>query len=436
MRETPARRIVSTILAICVCFLLVCLLVVQVRYVGTKLGVLPTTQVDLATIEAPRTLADGTIIAEYCSEAVTTSGFDNLSGRTSTTLRFDDAWFAHDSRTYQHGLATACAVLTAVCNSESQYYSNVAGALPYAEQTLTALGFNDVRTESYALRSNILDELGSLLAGSSGGAAYTFASKTLPETGTSAPETLIFVGIRGSYGTEWLSNFNLVDTASGGADHFGFGIAEDEVQRALATYAHDIGADPAHTNILITGHSRGGAIANLLAARLDNASDTEEGLAPASGIYAYTFAAPGATRTPERQSATYSNIYNIVNDADIVPQLPLATWGYGRYGTTVTLPNVTADNFDASYETMSTTFRHNTGVTLGYDESTLAALDAFEGHAARVLPSSDDLASPMGLLGVAQALIGIDIPTALTAHYPDTYIAWMQSVESSYLSFS
>lgn len=436
MRETPARRIASTLLAIFVCFLLTCLLVVQVRYVGTKLEILPTTHVDPSTIEAPRTLSDGSVVAEYCSEAVTASGFSNLSGRTSTTLRFDDAWFTHDSRTYQHGLATACAVLTAVCNSESQYYSNVEGALPYAEQTLTALGFDDIRTESYALRSNILDELGALLAGSSGGAAYTFASKTLNETGTSTTETLIFVGIRGSYGTEWLSNFNLVDTTSGGADHFGFGVAEDEVQRALTAYAHDIGADPAHTNILITGHSRGGAIANLLAARLDKASGTENALAPASGIYAYTFAAPGATRTPQRQSATYSNIYNIVNDADIVPQLPLATWGYGRYGTTVTLPSVSTDDFDISYETMSNTFRHNTGVTLGYDERTLAALDAFGGHAARVLPSSDDLASPMGLLGIVQALVGIDIPAALTSHYPDTYIAWMQSVESSHLSFS
>ena len=42
-------------------------------------------------------------------------------------------------------------VLAAVCNSESQYYDGVAGSLPYAERTLGALGFHDVRTESLSL---------------------------------------------------------------------------------------------------------------------------------------------------------------------------------------------------------------------------------------------------------------------------------------------
>ena len=43
---------------------------------------------------------------------------------------------------------------------------------PYAERTLGALGFHDVRTESYAMRSSVLDEVSSLLVGSSDVAAY------------------------------------------------------------------------------------------------------------------------------------------------------------------------------------------------------------------------------------------------------------------------
>lgn len=436
MRTTPARNVVSTIATACACLLLTFLLVIQMRYVGTTTGLLPTTRVNPTSIEAPRPSADGTIVADYCSEAVTTSGFENLSGRTSTVLSFDDAWFAHDARVYQHDLATACAVLTAVCNSESQYYSNVEGALPYAEQALTALGFDDVRTESYALRSNILDELGALLAGTHDVAAYTFASKTVADAGKSGAATLVFVGIRGSYGVEWLSNFNLAEAASGSADHRGFRAAEDEVERALAAYVRDIGADPSRTRILITGHSRGGAIANLLAARLDDLSGTADALAPASGVFAYTFAAPGATREAGRQDAAYSNIFNIVNETDIVPQLPLSIWGYGRYGTTVTLPSVTSAGFDDSFDTMQAAFERNTGVALACDEDSLAALDAFEEKVARTLPSADALASPSGIVGAVQALFGLDIGAALASHYPDTYIAWMQSTESSHLSFT
>ena len=38
---------------------------------------------------------------------------------TSTQMTFDDAWLRADSHTYNHDLATACAVLSAVVNSES-----------------------------------------------------------------------------------------------------------------------------------------------------------------------------------------------------------------------------------------------------------------------------------------------------------------------------
>lgn len=439
MYEKPVRRIVSTVAAVAACLLLIGLFLIQARYVGTAAGILPTTRVDSSAVEAAPLQSDGTVIAEYCSEAVTANGLDNLSGRTSTVLAFDDAWFSRNSHSYQHDLATACAVLTAVCNSESQYYSKVQGARPYAEQTLAALGFHDVRTESYALRSDILDELGALLSGSAGSsAAYTVASKTIlgGHGGADKPLTLVFVGVRGSYGTDWLSNFNLSSASGENADHEGFRTAADQVEAALGAYVRGIGADPQHTRILLTGHSRGGAVANLLAARLDELAGTDGQLAPASGVYAYTFAAPGATRAAQRHEATYGNIFNIVNATDIVPQLPLSTWGYGRYGTTVTLPGTSSAGFDASYSTMCAAFERNTGVSLDLDEESLAALGSFQDKAASALPSADELASPAGIVGIARTLLGIDIGAALASHYPDTYIAWMQSMSSSSLSFA
>ena len=101
----------------------------------------------------------------------------------------------------------------------------------------------------------------------------------------------------------------------------------------MRSYASDLGIDPAHTRILITGHSRGGAIANLLAADLGDPDDDASALAPSSGIYAYTFAAPCATRADDRHDPRFDNIFNVVNEADIVTQLPLSSWGFGRYGS-------------------------------------------------------------------------------------------------------
>ena len=165
MRTSPTRRFITTIATLCACFLLLGILAIQMRYVGVTLGLVPTTRVQAEALCLPTTSHNETIVAEYCSEAVTISDFTNLTGRASTNITLDDAWFFRDAHSYQHELATTCAVLTAICNSESQYYSDVEGAVPYAEQTLSALGFRNIRTESYAMRSSILDQLGALFAG-------------------------------------------------------------------------------------------------------------------------------------------------------------------------------------------------------------------------------------------------------------------------------
>lgn len=428
MQTNPVRRFASMLGSLLGCFLLIALFMVQLRYMGYESGLVPVahadTSVDVAYASpSPRS----TVTAEYCSEVVAALDPANPSGRTSTQMTFDDSWFFHDARTYQHDLATACSVLAAVCNSESQYYDGVAGSVPYAERTLGALGFHDVRTESYAMRSSILDEVSSLLVGSSDVAAYTLASKTIASEQDGQPVTLLFVGIRGTYGAEWLSNFNFLGQSAGEADHRGFKAAEEEVEEALRSYAHELGVDPAHTRILITGHSRGGAIANLLAADLDVPEDDVSALAPSSGIYAYTFAAPCATRAADRHDEAFGNIFNVVNEADIVTQLPLSSWGFGRYGSKVTLPSASSVGFDDSYAVVQTAYERNTGYALGCDEDALAALSAFGSTASNHVPTLDVLASPLGIMGAVQSFIGLDLSDALTAHYPDTYIAWMQA---------
>lgn len=68
--------------------------------------------------------------------------------------------------------------------------------------------------------------------------------------------------------------------------------------------------------ILVTGHSLGAAIANLLAADLS----AELGIA---NVYAYTFATPQVvTESLDQEAIPYPNIFNILNSNDVVTYMP------------------------------------------------------------------------------------------------------------------
>ena len=76
---------------------------------------------------------------------------------------------------------------------------------------------------------------------------------------------------------------------------------------------------------------------------------------------------------------------------------------------------------------MQTAYERNTGYALGCDEDALTALSAFGSTASNHVPTLDVLASPLGIMGAVRSFIGLDLSAVLTAHYPDTYIAWMQA---------
>ena len=84
---------------------------------------------------------------------------------------------------------------------------------------------------------------------------------------------------------------------------------------------------------LVTGHSRGAAVANILGAKLTDRFG-------ADSVYAYTFATP---RTVRGDYPAYDNIFNVINPCDMVPMLPLEAWSFERYGIDRVLPVDTAD---------------------------------------------------------------------------------------------
>ena len=60
-----------------------------------------------------------------------------------------------------------------------------------------------------------------------------------------------------------------------------------------------------------------------------------------------------------------------MNPSDLVPQLPLPAWGYGRYGTTVELPGYASTRFASSLALMQQAYQANTGLLDSYSPDAL-----------------------------------------------------------------
>ena len=155
---------------------------------------------------------------------------------------------------------------------------------------------------------------------------------------------LVILSVRGTNATnaEWSSNFdvgaqtpdylNAVGTEHpdwiNHGNHKGFDVAMNRVLAKFADYERRHGLDQVDNKvILITGHSRGAGISNLLGAHFEDD--------PAYKSYTYTFAAPYATT--DTNAGSYRTVFNVVNSDDLIPYLPLTEWGFLKYGTTHTL---------------------------------------------------------------------------------------------------
>ena len=138
--------------------------------------------------------------------------------------------------------------------------------------------------------------------------------------------TVFAVAIRGTEGGEWYSDFDFAPSHSDEAlfaENFLF--AAEEVFSGISGVLKST-AEPV---ILVCGHSRGAACANILGLLLDSRYGKEN-------VYVYTFATP-ATRRGEQISNDCDNIFNVINSGDIVTALPLAAWGFSRFGKDILL---------------------------------------------------------------------------------------------------
>ena len=238
-------------------------------------------------------------------------------------IPFSDELFSQSAEAYHHDLAKASLGLALSAFRENFKKNPNFIADNHVIDYLTEAGFSEFESTDY-------DQTPSLQT-----VATVIGSKQM--TDDQGAFTLIAVGVSGGgYSHEWLSNFTV-----GNADrHVGFNRAAQNVEGRILLYMTSRRIS-GRIKLWISGYSRAAAISNIVGADM-----TDYGPFGAENTFVYTFATPRTTR--EESPAEYRNIFNIVGKMDVVPLVPMAEWGFKRYGNDLFLP---AQETDTDYST-------------------------------------------------------------------------------------
>lgn len=179
--------------------------------------------------------------------------------------------------------------------------SNAAYDVNNIKDSMKELGFSDSNIYCHYIPGDFSDVI-----------AYAIAKKTLP-----SGKNLVLVTVRGSSSSlDWLSNFAIGNSVAGCFWHAGFESAVNEVYSDLSRI---VANDFTNTTFVVTGHSRGAAVANLLEVKLFDAK------VPTQNVYGYNFACPDVAAglpTGWNWLGEHNNIFNIGNAPDPVSVVP------------------------------------------------------------------------------------------------------------------
>lgn len=251
------------------------------------------------------------------------------------SLDFEEDWlYGGSGFDYNHGLARLACLLSVSAYAVSDQDGNS------LRENYCRLGVSDSGMEFFY----DVDYSGSIWGNDQCACSFAFL-----EGGRGS---IVFAVLRGTpfNSNEWLSNLNISDAGKSRSEmHKGFALAASAARAQLISFMLRHRVDPARTRILITGHSRGAAVANILSALL-----LEDRLFGDGAIFTYTFASPNTTSDAGAHDGKYGFIWNIVNPEDIVPAVPLnrGGWRFTKYGRTrafVSKATVDAGEFDGFY---------------------------------------------------------------------------------------
>lgn len=264
-------------------------------------------------------------------EATVDFEIDKIKG--TTTISFDSSWFSKDSSNYNHEISKMSSQLVML-----GYASK--GTL---QQALLDLGFQEqnIEIDKDTSRNEV---------------NYFIAQKEIHIEGKSY--NLIITSLIGSYYHQWYSNFDprgrdrrknnlnvYADDTEKDNYHLGFADAKEFAYFKLDNFIknHDNNNE---IKLLIAGHSRGAATANLLGAKIIKSQTVGSVAVKKENIYTYTYATPNNAKLTksEKNDKDYKRIFNIVNPEDFVTEVLPTAWGYSKYGTTYTLPSKSNTN--------------------------------------------------------------------------------------------
>ncbi|MBR4175330.1 MAG: leucine-rich repeat protein [Lachnospiraceae bacterium] len=278
-------------------------------------------------------------VKDYSGEFkyVMTSGFEDGSGEGKYDYSLDFSDFSSSSTEFNQSLVKMSIRMAMAAMAKGDGTDHT-----YITDLFNSLRLKDAR---YSYTTPYKNSIG-----------YAIGRKTL--YGYRDDSELVVVAIRGGgYGNEWVGNVNVGNAG----DHAGFDIAAQTVEKGLKDYLEEYidkeGIDRTKVKIWISGYSRGAAVSNLLAAKLDRGEieDLQK-----ENIFAYCFECPRGTVAFKdvAWSDIYDNIFNFINPTDLVPNVAMNTgnWSFRRYGRDYYLPS--------AYSTWYTSFSLEKGLNV------------------------------------------------------------------------
>ena len=243
------------------------------------------------------------------------------------TYYYDDAYFVVPATTYQPSLATM-----SLCLALATSGSNVDGTSDYTYKARNAVD----------LLEQIGCEASQIVVNEAFGTKPTDHSIGLVAAhkrimvGDEAYTLLILTTRGAGYEAEWAGNFYIGSEGP----HQGFAVATDTAYAFLEDYVRTYGDGfESKVKVWLTGYSRGAAVANMLAGRLNDEQELAGIPLCKEDSYVYGFEVPmGVMAEDVLPLAAYDNIHNIIHEDDLMTKLAPAQWGFARYGVDYPLP--------------------------------------------------------------------------------------------------